>query len=299
MLILLVASIPVALPAVMSVTMAIGAYALSRQKAILSRLSAIEELAGVDVLCSDKTGTLTLNQLTVDAPIPFGTRKPDDVLLGAALATQTSSDDAIDLAVLHALQGRRSRSRSYKQTAFVPFDPVNKRTVATVTDAAGQDPPLRQGRAAGDRGAGQARRRLTLARLSRRPSPNSPATAIARWRRAVGRRQDLAARRPDLAEDPPRADAKATIAETEKLGLNVKMVTGDDVAIGDQIAKQLGMGDHLLVASDVFKDGTEPGAVIPPTSPTRSSAPTASAGCSRSTNTRSSRACSSAAISSR
>ena len=72
MLILLVASIPVALPAVMSVTMAIGAYALSRQKAILSRLSAIEELAGVDVLCSDKTGTLTLNQLTVDADIPFG-----------------------------------------------------------------------------------------------------------------------------------------------------------------------------------------------------------------------------------
>ena len=93
-LILLVASIPVALPAVMSVTMAIGAYALSKQKAILSRLSAIEELAGVDVLCSDKTGTLTLNQLTVDAAIPFGSAKPDDVLLGAALATQTSSEDA-------------------------------------------------------------------------------------------------------------------------------------------------------------------------------------------------------------
>src|SRR5262249_9251477 len=92
-LVLLVASIPVALPAVMSVTMAIGAYALSRQKAILSRLSAIEELAGVDVLCSDKTGTLTLNQLALDAAIPFGTAKPDDVLLSAALATQASSED--------------------------------------------------------------------------------------------------------------------------------------------------------------------------------------------------------------
>ena len=106
-LILLVASIPVALPAVMSVTMAIGAYALSRQKAILSRLSAIEELAGVDVLCSDKTGTLTLNQLTVDAAIPFGDgASPTTSLTAAALATQTSSEDPIDLAVLHALKDR-------------------------------------------------------------------------------------------------------------------------------------------------------------------------------------------------
>ena len=103
-MVLLIASIPVALPAVMSVTMAIGAYALSRQKAILSRLSAIEELAGVDVLCSDKTGTLTLNQLTVDSAIPFGTATPDDIMLGAALATEASSEDSIDRAVLHALK---------------------------------------------------------------------------------------------------------------------------------------------------------------------------------------------------
>jgi len=136
-LILLVASIPVALPAVMSVTMAIGAYALSKQKAILSRLSAIEELAGVDVLCSDKTGTLTLNQLTVDADIPFGSAKPTDVLTAAALATQTSSEDPIGLAVLHALKDK-SALAGVKQTAFVPFDPVNKRTVATVTDAKGE-----------------------------------------------------------------------------------------------------------------------------------------------------------------
>ena len=102
--VLLIASIPVALPAVMSVTMAIGAYALSRQKAILSRLSAIEELAGVDVLCSDKTGTLTLNQLTVDAPIPSARRRRTTSSSAAALATQTSSEDAIDRAVLHALK---------------------------------------------------------------------------------------------------------------------------------------------------------------------------------------------------
>jgi H+-transporting ATPase len=252
-LILLVASIPVALPAVMSVTMAIGAYALSKQKAILSRLSAIEELAGVDVLCSDKTGTLTLNQLTVDTPIPFGTFKADDVVLGAALATQTSSEDPIDLAVLRVLKDKAALS-AFKQTKFVPFDPVNKRTVATVVDQQGRTSEYAKG-------APQVIAALT----------NPDAATLAKYNGTVA---DLASRgyralgvaRSDDGEtwkliglvtmqDPPRPDAKATIAETEQLGLNVKMVTGDDVAIGDQIAKQLGMGDQLIVASDLFKDG--------------------------------------------
>ena len=130
-LVLLIASIPVALPAVMSVTMAIGAYALSLKKAIVSRLSAIEELAGVDILCSDKTGTLTMNQLTVQSGIPFGSAKADDVLRDAALATQKSSQDAIDVAILKAT-GTRTDLQGIKQTAFVPFDPVNKRTISTV-----------------------------------------------------------------------------------------------------------------------------------------------------------------------
>ena len=260
-LILLVASIPVALPAVMSVTMAIGAYALSRQKAILSRLSAIEELAGVDVLCSDKTGTLTLNQLTVDALIPFGVAKAEDVAMAAALATQASSNDAIDIAVLHALKDR-SALEKVKQTHFVPFDPVNKRTVATVVDAQGHSHLYAKG-------APQ-----VIASLAR-----PDAATLARYQKAVG---DLASRgyralgiaRSDDGKtwqllglmslnDPPRPDAKATIAQTQELGLNVKMVTGDDVAIGDQIAKQLGMGDHLLVASDVFKEGATTDPISP------------------------------------
>ncbi len=252
-LILLVASIPVALPAVMSVTMAIGAYALSKQKAILSRLSAIEELAGVDVLCSDKTGTLTLNELTVDSEIAFGGSKPADVLTAAALATQTSSEDPIDLAVLRALKDK-SALANMKQTAFVPFDPVNKRTVATVTDAKGDTRHYAKGAPqviialAKVDAATQARYTKTVADLA------------SRGFRALGVAQSSDGKMWELVglismQDPPRPDAKATIAQTEKLGLNVKMVTGDDVAIGDQIAKQLGMGDHLVVASDVFKDG--------------------------------------------
>ena len=177
-LVLLIASIPVALPAVMSVTMAIGAYTLSLQRAIVSRLSAIEELAGVDVLCSDKTGTLTMNQLTVEKQIPFGSFSADDVLRDAALATQKSSDDAIDVAVLSAA-GSRVDFAQVKQTDFVPFDPVNKRTVATIVDAAGKIAPLRQGRAAGDHGTWPSRM-PTWPPAIRPPSPNSPAKAIAR-----------------------------------------------------------------------------------------------------------------------
>jgi H+-transporting ATPase len=252
-LILLVASIPVALPAVMSVTMAIGAYALSRQKAILSRLSAIEELAGVDVLCSDKTGTLTLNQLTVDAAIPFGVAKPRDVMTAAALATQSSSEDPIDLAVLRALKDRTGLDNT-KQTQFVPFDPVRKRTVATIIDAQGRTRLYAKG-------APQ-----VIADLAK-PDPATLAhyqgtvsDLAARGYRALGVSASDDGKSWQLLglislNDPPRPDAKATIAETYRLGLNVKMVTGDDVAIGDQIAKQLGIGDHLLVASDVFKEG--------------------------------------------
>jgi len=252
-LVLLIASIPVALPAVMSVTMAIGAYALSLKKAIVSRLSAIEELAGVDILCSDKTGTLTMNQLTVQSGIPFGSAKADDVLRDAALATQKSSQDAIDVAILKAT-GTRTDLQGIKQTAFVPFDPVNKRTISTVMEPGGQVRHYAKG-------APQAIASLAKPDAGLLERYKATVTGLAeKGYRAlgVGRSDDGNAWEiVGLVSlmDPPRGDAKATIAEAKALGLNVKMVTGDDVAIGDQIAAQLGIGDHLLVASDVFGAG--------------------------------------------
>jgi H+-transporting ATPase len=254
-LVLLIASIPVALPAVMSVTMAIGAYALSLQKAIVSRLSAIEELAGVDVLCSDKTGTLTQNKLTVRKPIPFGPFEDEEVLFAAALATQRSSEDAIDLAVVTALQ-TSAALEAFKQTAFTPFDPVSKRTIATVVDSEGKISHYAKG-------APQAISALAKPSRDVLTRYQNEVSALAdKGERALG-----VARSDDGADwelvglislmDPPRPDAKATIAEAEALGLNVKMVTGDDVAIGNQIASELGMGAHLLVASEVFKEGVK------------------------------------------
>ena len=256
-LVLLVAAVPVALPAVMSVTLALGALALSKQKAIVSRLSAIDELAGGDVLCSDKTGTLTQNRLTLDAPIPFGGARPEDIILAAALATQASSEDAIDQAVLKGVTAPGALG-GYKQTGFVPFDPVNKRTIATVQDAQGTTRQYAKG-------APQAI--AALCKLDQAAGSAYDAKVhdlAAHGYRALGvavslddgKTWTLSGLLPLL--DPPRPDARDTIAKTRELGLQVKMVTGDDVAIGAEIATQLGMGPALLVASDVFPKDTDP-----------------------------------------
>ncbi len=249
-LVLLIASIPVAMPAVMSVTMALGALKLSKQKAILSRLSAISELAGVDILCSDKTGTLTLNKLTLDAPISFGAT-PSDIVTGAALATQRQSEDAIDQAVLRALKDSTLFDR-YRQTDFMPFDPVHKMTLSTVAAPDGQTQRYAKG-------APQAISALCGLKAPLLEKYDSTVSDLAgRGYRALGvAKSDDAGKTWTLLGilplmDPPRPDAKETVAETKKLGLSVKMVTGDDVAIGNEIASQLGLGHHLVAANEIF-----------------------------------------------
>ena len=135
-LVLTVAAIPVAMPTVLSVTMAVGARLLAKKQAIVSRLVAIEELAGVDVLCSDKTGTLTQNKLTLGEPFAVSNVTAAQVILSAALASRADDDDAIDLAVLGGLDDDQAL-QGYQVTHFQPFDAVRKRTEATVTVADG------------------------------------------------------------------------------------------------------------------------------------------------------------------
>ncbi|MCW2284522.1 H+-transporting ATPase [Rhodoblastus acidophilus] len=256
-LVLLVASVPVALPAVMSVTLALGALALSKQKAIVSRLSAIDELAGVDILCSDKTGTLTMNKLTLSDPIPFGGAKSDDIVFAAALATKRDSEDAIDLAVLGAVKHPEALDKFALQK-LVPFDPVSKRTLTVVKDTQGELWSYAKG-------APQAISALCHLDPATEGAYDGKVHELAmRGYRALG----VASSKDDGQTwtllgllpllDPPRPDAKQTIASAKRLGLSVKMVTGDDVAIGGEIAGQLGIGAHLLVAGDVFPKNTDP-----------------------------------------
>ncbi|WP_353222314.1 plasma-membrane proton-efflux P-type ATPase [Salinisphaera hydrothermalis] len=246
-LIVVVASIPVALPAVLSVTMALGALALSRMKAIVSRLESIEEIAGVDVLCSDKTGTLTKNQLTLGEPIVFAGAKPADVVLCAALASKPEDRDAIDNAIIQGLSDP-SLLEGYQQAHFTPFDPVHKRTEAAIAD--GHHQAFRA-----TKGAPQVVFELcALSGEMLDQATKAVNDAAQRGYRTLGvaRLDDGQTRWQFLGilplYDPPRDDSKETIAVARDHGIDVKMVTGDNVAIAREIARQLDMGTNIQPA---------------------------------------------------
>ncbi len=256
-LVLMVASVPVAMPAVITVTNSLGGLALSRKKAIVSRLEAIEELAGVDVLCSDKTGTLTKNELTLGPPVLFGEMQAEQCILAAALASQRDGDDAIDMAVIAGLE-KPEVLDDYRMSRFIPFDPVSKRTESIVTDAQGR--LLKY-----TKGAPQVIIELCAPEAETRDKANAAVASLA----VKGMRALAVAESADDGTgwtllgilsllDPPRDDSKETIARAGQHGLQVKMVTGDDVAIGVEIAAQLGMGTHLQAASDLFAKDMDP-----------------------------------------
>ncbi len=251
MLVLLIASIPVAMPTVMTVTNALGARALSRKKAIVSRLEAIEELAGVDVLCSDKTGTLTKNQLTLAEPIPFGDVDVQQLVRAGALAAKMDGDDPIDRAVIAGLE-RPEVLDAYEQTRFVPFDPVSKRTESDITDPRGRSLKY-------TKGAPQVIIELcALDGDEKTRAEAAVADLAAKGMRALGVAESADGGKSWRflgilsLQDPPRDDSRETIQKAKEHGLQVKMVTGDDVAIGSEISRQLGMGTHLIAAADLF-----------------------------------------------
>ena len=253
-LILTVASIPVAMPAVLSVTMAIGALALSKMKAIVSRLESIEEMAGMDVLCSDKTGTLTQNRLTLGDPVPFGEVGVEDLILAGVLASKEEDRDAIDLAIFEGLKDRHI-FEGYRQKAFVPFDPVRKRTEATIEDASGRTFKV-------TKGAPQVILEMSRHDEALGAKIDEQVNALA----ARGFRTLGVARSQDSKgwtflgllplSDPPREDAASTIAEAKARGIEVKMVTGDNVAIAREISSQLGLGTNVVLAGDTLRDGS-------------------------------------------
>ena len=256
-LVLLVAAVPVTTPAVFTITMALGALALSKEKAIVTRLSAIEEMAGVDILCSDKTGTLTKNQLTLGPPILFAAKEPEDCILAAALASKLEDRDAIDTAVIDALR-EPSVLESFKQQKFVPFDPVTKRTQATVVNSSGQTLIVTKGapqvivELAKPAADVVERAKQTVDELA---AKGSRSLGVARSEDG-GATWSLFGILPMF--DPPRDDSKPTIAKANEKGVRVKMVTGDDTAIAIETARQLGLGTNIIPAIDAFPKDMDP-----------------------------------------
>lgn len=250
-LVLTVAAIPAALPAVLSVTMAIGATALAKKEAIVSKLVSIEEMAGMDILCSDKTGTITKNQLTVGEVDLFGKFKDTELLLYGALASREEDKDPIDLAIIKKTKTMKEVAEELpgcKVLNFKPFDPVSKRTEATVVDKNGNQFKI-------SKGAPQVILDLVENKDDMKGELEDDVDSFAtRGYRALG------VARTDAKDtwhyvglislyDPPREDSAETIQTAQSMGAEVKMVTGDHVAIAKEIAGQVNLGTNIVEAS--------------------------------------------------
>ncbi len=257
-MVLTVAAIPVALPAVLSVTMAVGAMNLARRQAIVSRLTAIEELAGVDVFCSDKTGTLTRNEMHVAEPVVLDGHDERELFLYAVLASRKENHDPIELPLFHYIDEHFPDSdwQAYRQLGFTPFDPVRKRTEAEIE---------RDGRRFRVfKGAAQVL--LEMAEM-----PDNERIAISRTidlLASKGYRTLVVARQEDKQPpeiigliplmDPPREDSAAVIEAMRDYGVRVKMVTGDNIAIAREIGRLLGLEPRAMRSEQLSgKSGSE------------------------------------------
>ena len=248
-LVLTVAAIPVAMPTVLSVTMAVGARLLAKKKAIVSKLEAIEELAGVDILCADKTGTLTQNKLTLGDPFTVNDFPVDQLILDGALASRVENNDTIDLAVLNGLKDKDALKK-YEVVHFLPFDPVHKRTEATVKGTDGKEFKV-------TKGAPQVILELSANSDSVKTEVDKAVNEFAsRGFRSLGVARDEGNGEWQFVGvlplfDPPRDDAKETIATALAMGVKIKMVTGDALAIAKETAQKLDMGANILDASSL------------------------------------------------
>jgi len=250
-LILTVAAIPVALPAVLSVTLAVGASVLARLQAIVSRLVAIEEMAGIDILCSDKTGTLTKNEITLGEPVLIEAKDTAELLLAAALACEVDDPDVIDSAILAG--AAQQHLSDYQVVDFTPFDPVHKRSAAEVSRD-GEHFQVAKGAPQVILEMAQPEHSLqervldqadALAEKGYRTLGVASTDAQGQWR-FLGLLSLF---------DPPRDDSAQTLAEAAEMGLQVRMVTGDHIAIAREIAHKLKLGTNIISARDVFGDG--------------------------------------------
>lgn len=248
-LILAVASIPVAMPAVMSVTMAVGALALSKKKVIVSRLEAIEEAAGMNILCSDKTGTLTQNKLKLGKSVLFDAKTEQELILNAALSSETDTHDAIDKTIVSGLEDVKILE-DFEIKKYVPFDPVSKKTEASISH--------HNKTFSVAKGATQVIVDLCKDTID---NPKVIEKHVAEFATqgyktlGVARKENAAWHLLGIITlfDPPREDSANTIAKAREYGITVKMVTGDNAAIASEISGQLGLGKDIQHVDAIFK----------------------------------------------
>ncbi len=257
-LILTIAAIPVALPVVLTVTMAIGALELSKKKAIVSRLPSIEELAGVDVLCSDKTGTLTMNKMSISSPVIFDNIDEKTLIFYAALASKEENQDPLETPLFDYLkkEGLYEELKKWKTIKFVPFNPKIKRTEAIVEKNGEKIEIIK--------GAPQVI--LSMSNTTKKEEIVKKIKELAKKQYrviavAIKKEKDSKFKILGLIPfyDPPRPDSKEAIDMAKSLGIKVKMITGDNIEIARNIAKLLGIGEKIynikeLKESDILEE---------------------------------------------
>ncbi|CAN1318469.1 ATPase 8, plasma membrane-type [Linum perenne] len=267
LLVLLIGGIPIAMPTVLSVTMAIGSHRLSEQGAITKRMTAIEEMAGMDILCSDKTGTLTLNKLTVDKSLievfPNG-MDADHLILLAARASRVENQDAIDASIVNMLGNSKQARAGINEVHFLPFNPVEKRTAITYYDNNGEWHRASKGapeqiiELCDLKGETNKKAHKIIADFADRGLRSlavSYQTVPEKSKDGLGTPWVFVGLLPLF--DPPRHDSAETIRRALELGVSVKMITGDQLAIGKETGRRLGMGTNMYPSSSLLSDNDE------------------------------------------
>ncbi|PIA28001.1 hypothetical protein AQUCO_07400094v1 [Aquilegia coerulea] len=259
LLVLLIGGIPIAMPTVLSVTMAIGSHRLAQQGAITKRMTAIEEMAGMDVLCSDKTGTLTLNKLSVDKNLIEVFTKgvdPDTVVLMAARASRVENQDAIDTAIVGMLADPKEARAGIQEIHFLPFNPTDKRTALTYVDGEGKMHRVSKG--APEQILNLAHNKSDIERrvhtvIDKFAERGLRSLGVAYQEVPEGRKESTGGPWQFVGLlplfDPPRHDSAETIRRALNLGVNVKMITGDQLAIAKETGRRLGMGTNMYPSS--------------------------------------------------
>jgi H+-transporting ATPase len=261
-LVLLMSAIPVALPVMFTVSMAVGSIELARRGVLVTRLNAAEDAANIDVLCADKTGTLTANRLSLVGVLPSPGFTENDVVHIGALASNEANQDPIDLAFVRAARERNLVQTADRTVSFVPFSPSTRRTEAVVENESGMTRVMKGAVRTVAESAGLDPSELEAIDARARPETQKGYRVLAAARAAPG--EPLRVAGLVLLADAIRADSRQLIAELRSLGVTVKMLTGDALPVAQEIAHQLGLGamargPHAsTVGGDTSAHGADP-----------------------------------------
>ena len=263
-IIFLMGAVPVALPAVLAIVQSVGAVELSKKGVLVTRLDSIEDAASINILCLDKTGTITQNKLSVGEVISFGDLTQNDVIMMAGLACQEQSKDTIDTALLEYSRSININPEAHQCISFTPFEPATKRTEAIIA-AGGKNFKV-------IKGAPQTV--ISLCKTLNKASKNNLNQKVEEMSQKGYRALGVARSTVDDLEDiqfvglisladPPRPDSKNMIDGIRELGVKPLMLTGDNIAIAKEIAGQVGIGNRIIRMDDIRNlDETEQAKII-------------------------------------